>query len=108
MLLDIKHRLLLLDILPKEGNYVTLKVVRDQQGLLSFTEEELKHLKITREGDMYNWKEEDDFSVDIPIGEMAASIIKGALMKLDAEGQLKMEFLPFHEHFVSGEKWDGQ
>jgi hypothetical protein len=105
MLLNVKQRLLLLNVLPDEGTYDTLKVVRDQQNLLSFDEEELKRLKIQRNGDMYVWDEKVDEPVDISIGEIASSLIKGALRKLDNEGQLKVEFLPLYEHFVEGEDW---
>ncbi len=105
MLLNVKQRLLLLNILPDEGTYDTLKIVRDQQNLLSFTEEELKRLKIRREGDMYQWDEAADEPVDISMGEMASNMIKMALRRLDSEGQLKVEFLPLYEHFVEGEEW---
>jgi len=105
MLLNVKQRLLLLNILPDEGNYDTLKIVRDQQNLLSFNEEELKRLGIRREGEMYQWNEAADEPVDISIGEMASNMIKMALRQLDARGQLKVEFLPLYEHFVEGEEW---
>lgn len=112
MLLNVKQRLLLLNILPKEGDYVTLKVIRDQQSLLSFGEEEFKRLNIKREGDTYTWKEEDDIPVDIPMGEAAVGVIKMALRMLNEKGQLKIEFLPLYEHFWEGKKWppssDGQ
>ncbi len=105
MLLNVKQRLLLLNILPDEGNYDTLKIVRDQQNLLSFNEEELKRLKIRREGEMYQWDEAADEPVDISIGEMSFNMIKMALRRLNEEGKLQMEFLPLYEHFVEGEDW---
>lgn len=105
MLLNVKQRLLLLNILPNEGNYDTLKIVRDQQDALSFTEEEYKGLQIKRDGDRYTWDEANDPLVDIPIGEVAVSIIRRALRLLDEEGLLKVEFLPLYEHFVEGEEW---
>ncbi len=112
MLLDVKHRMLLLQILPSEGDYVTLKVIRDQQNLLSLSEEEHKRLNIKREGDMYTWKEEDDVPVDIPMGEAATGVVKMALRTLNEKGRLKMEFLPLYEHFWEGKDWppspDGQ
>ncbi len=105
MLLNVKQRLLLLNIIPDEGNYDTLKIVRDQQNLLSFNEEELKRLKIVREGEMYQWDEAADEPVDISIGEMAFNVIKTALRRLNDEGKLQMEFLPLYEYFVEGEDW---
>ncbi|KKL11469.1 hypothetical protein LCGC14_2545550, partial [marine sediment metagenome] len=46
MLLNVKQRLLLLNILPDQGDYITLKIIREQQERLSFSEEELKRLKV--------------------------------------------------------------
>lgn len=108
MLLNVKQRLLLLNIIPDEGSYDTLKIVRDQQNLLSFNEEELKRLKIVREGEMYQWDETADEPVDISIGEMSFNVIKMALRRLNEEGKLQMEFLPLYEHFVEGEDWPPQ
>jgi len=105
MLLNVKQRLLLLNILPDEGNYDTLRIVRDQQNLLSFNEEEIKRLKIRREGEMYQWDEATDEPVEIVIGEVAFNMIKRSLRQLDTQGQLKVEFLPLYEHFVEGEDW---
>ena len=105
MLLNVKQRLLLLNILPSESNYITLKVIREQQERLSFSEEELKRLKVKRDGDRYIWDESVDEPVDIEIGESARGIIKLAFRELDQQGQLKVEFLPLYEHFMEGEDW---
>ena len=105
MLLNVKQRLLLMNVLPGEGNYDTLKIVRDQQALLGFSEEEHKNLKMQRKDGLIVWDEGAEVSVDIRIGEVAATIIKRTLRQLSEEGQLQMEFLPLYEHFVEGEEW---
>ncbi len=105
MLLNVKQRLLLLNILPSESNYIELKVIREQQERLSFSNEELQRLKVKREGDMYNWDESQDVPVEIEINESARGILKVAFRLLDQQGQLKIEFLPLYEHFIEGEEW---
>jgi len=105
MLLNVKQRLLLLNILPEHGNYLTLKIIREQQERLSFSEEELKRLKVKLVGDRYTWDEMIDVPVDIEIGESARGVIKLAFRELDQQGQLKVEFLPLYEHFMEGEDW---
>ena len=105
MLLTIKYRLLLMNILPDNGNYDTLKIVRKQQDLLGITEDEHKRLKVKRVGDIIQWDESQDEPVEIEIGEVAGHIIKRELTRLDSDGQLQMEFLPLYEHFVEGEDW---
>ena len=108
MLLNVKQRLLLLNILPSESNYIELKVIREQQERLSFSDEELQRLKVKREGDMYTWDESLDEPVQIEINESARGIIKLAFRQLDQQGQLKVEFLPLYEHFIEGEDWPPQ
>ncbi len=106
MLLNVKQRLLLLNILPDESNYLTLKIIREQQNLLSFSDEELTGLKVKREGDLYTWDEKNEPPpMDIEIGEAARGVIKLAFRRLDNDGQLKVEFLPLYEHFIEGEDW---
>ncbi|KKL05376.1 hypothetical protein LCGC14_2606630, partial [marine sediment metagenome] len=83
MLLNVKQRLLLLNILPEHGNYLTLKIIREQQERLSFSEEELKRLKVKLVGDRYTWDEMIDVPVDIEIGESARGVIKLAFRELD-------------------------
>lgn len=105
MLLTVKQRLLLLNVLPDESNYITLKIIREQQERLSFSDEELQRLKVERNGDTYTWDESIDEPVDIEISESAAGVIKLAFRQLDQQGQLKVEFLPLYEHFIEGEDW---
>ncbi len=105
MLLNVKQRLLLLNILPDESDYITLKVIRKQQDLLSFSDEELQRLKVKHEGDLYTWDEKVDEPVEIEISESARGVIKMAFRRLDSDGQLKVEFLPLYEHFMEGEDW---
>ena len=108
MLLNVKQRLLLLNILPSESNYIELKVIREQQERLSFSDEELQRLKVKRQGDIYTWDESLDEPVEIEINESARGIIKIAFRQLDQQGQLKVEFLPLYEHFIEGEDWPPQ
>jgi len=45
-LLNLGERFALLGILPQEGNFATLKVVRKLRENLSLTEEEMKHFEV--------------------------------------------------------------
>jgi len=100
MLLNIKERLLLLNILPQENNFVTLKIVRKIQEELSFSEQELKEADIqTNEGKVF-WNQSKNVEKEITIGEKATDIIIEALKKLDKENKLTMDFLELYEKFI--------
>jgi len=108
MKLNILERIALLNIIPREGSVITLRIIRDLQTRLGFTEEELKGYKMknttTPDGrTSIVWDE--DFSKeekDIEIGEVATSIIVRELKKLDAQNRLPMEGLAIYEKFVEG------
>lgn len=107
MKLNILERISLLNVIPREGNALTLRIIRDLQSKLSFSEEELKEFGIknskTPDGRIsIDWDEDIIGEVDIEIGEMATTVIKKELTKLDKQNLLKMEALTLYEKFVEG------
>jgi hypothetical protein len=105
MELNIAERLTLLGILPKEGNFLTLKILRKLREELSFSEEELKKYQITQDGEQIHWnsekdkKEPKDFKIS---GELLAVIVK-SLKELDASGKLTINHYSLYEKFVESE-----
>ncbi|KKN62887.1 hypothetical protein LCGC14_0507400 [marine sediment metagenome] len=101
MVLSVLDRVILLTILPKEGNYLTLKILMDLRMTMSFTESEMKqfNLKIDDETGQTTWENAED--VEVPIGEKATDIIIEALGKLDQEGSLNPEMIDTYEKFIS-------
>lgn len=98
MELNVKNRLILLRSLPQEGNITTLKIVRDLQNSLSFSEEEHKRLNFRSESGVARW--DNDFTKDINIGEKATDVIKESLQKLDREKKLHSDHLELWEMFM--------
>ena len=96
------ERLVLLSVLPKEGNFTTIKVVRELREGLSFNEEEHKVYAFKQEGDFVIWNKEKDTPKEVKIGEKANDIIKEALKKLNEEKKLRDEHIGLYEKFVEG------
>lgn len=99
MELGIMERIQLLNILPAEGNVVTLRIVQKLRTELGFTETEIKEHEIKTENDQVKWKTAD-YKVDISIGEKAMDIIKEAFRKLDREGKMQASILPLYDTFM--------
>ena len=102
MKLTILERITLLQILPKEGDFITLKVLRDLGSVLGFSEEDHKKYKIVQNGDRVTWdngKEEKDGS-ELEIGEKATEIIKEALLNMDKEKKLQANHMSVYEKFI--------
>ena len=105
MKLTVSERFILLGVLPPEGNFVTLRIVRDLGKNLSFSEEEIKDYSIKIGFDngtsTAKWNvEKGNVAKEIEIGEMATQIIVDQLKKLDKEKKLKPNMFTIYEKFV--------
>ena len=90
----------MLSVLPKDGNYATMKILGDLQMNLSYTEEELVKwgIDVNRDTQVISWDE--DGEADIPIGEKATGIIVDELRKLDTDNKITQPIMPIYEKFV--------
>lgn len=106
MKLNVAERIALIQVLPKEGDFVTLKVLRDLQDKIGFSEKDHKKFKIVRTGDQMTWGNEGMKEVEIEMGEKAIEIIKESLTGLDKEKTLRPEHVSLYEKFIQdkGEK----
>ena len=100
MKMNVAERLVTLSILPKEGNFTTLKILRELRMNLGFTEEELKDWVIISdlEAGTVNW--ETNGEAEIPIGEKATDIIIESLRNLDGELKLEEHMFDIYERFI--------
>lgn len=100
MNLSVLERLVTLKVLPKEGDYATLKILTNLRLSLSFTEEEMKAWEIVSDptAGRTTWKM--DGVSEIPIGEKATDIIVAAFKRLDKEKKLSVEDMGAYEKFI--------
>ena len=98
MILNVPDRLVLLSIIPKEGGYTTLKILRELRMNLGFTEEELKEWGIEQEDTLVNWEVPGE--TEIPIGETASGIIVDRLRELDNNNKLEEHMMDVYEKFI--------
>lgn len=103
MNLTVGERIALLQLLPKEGNFVTLKIVRDLQGALSFSESEIEEYSIVENGGHVRWNTDADEGADVEVGEKALDIITTALRQADEEERLTQATFELYERFVANE-----
>jgi len=99
--LSISDRLILLGVLPKEGDFTTLKILRQMKDDLSFSEEEHKKLNFRQEGETILWDAELE-DKEVTFGEKATDIIVDAFKKLNDQKKLRIEHMELYEKFVGG------
>ncbi|KKK81059.1 hypothetical protein LCGC14_2817280 [marine sediment metagenome] len=106
MLLSVPDRLVLLNVLPAEGDVTMLRILRELTSALSFTEIELAKLKFKANPGpppRTEWVENAVGDVDIEIGPRAYSLIAERFERLNKEKKMTLDLLPAYEKFESKE-----
>jgi hypothetical protein len=98
MNLSVLERIITLSVLPKEGDYATLRILQNLRMSLAFTEEEVKEWSIVSQDGRTTWAMNGE--TDIPIGEKATDIIVHALKHLDKEKKLIENAMSVYEKFI--------
>ena len=92
VLLTILDRITLVDILPTQGNYANMKLVREMKERLSFNEEDHDAFGIkilNNNGSITTtWNLDLDTGVDFEIGSRIEVMIKDELNTLNADSKL--------------------
>lgn len=105
MLLNTFDRLILLNILPKEGDITALRILRTLKEELSFSEDEHKELQFrTGENGLIEWLQSADKPKDVGLGEKARDIVAAELRKLNDQKRLQDMHIPLYERFVEGKE----
>ena len=101
MKLSVLDRLSLLSLLPKEGDFTTLRIVRELRERLSFTEEEHRELDFrqTATGET-EWKAAADPEREFEFSPLEVSIITEALKKADKAKKLTLDHMSVYEKFM--------
>jgi hypothetical protein len=99
MKLSVTERLVVLSILPAEGDLLTLRLVRDLRRALSFNEEEHSSMQIDQADGKVSWKNEQA-PVDIHIGPKMHVLIQDTFAALDKSRKLSLSALPVYERFL--------
>ncbi len=109
MKLTILDRIILSNILPKEGTFANLRLLRKVRELLSFDEDENRVLKFRQEGPQMFWEPdrmEDGKLIqivpdrDFPIGEVVTQLIVTKLNELNSQAKLTEQHFSLYEKFV--------
>ena len=100
MKLTVLERLLLLRLLPRQGNLTTLRIVRDMERELGFSEEEHAALQFVNSDDgSMSWDREADEEKDVEFGDVAYGLVRKGLSQLDKAEGLQMGHLTLCDKF---------
>ena len=88
---------LLMSVPPQEGNFVTIKTIREIRQKIEFSEEEILKYEIKSEADTVSWKE--NVEQEYEFGEVAVGIIMSAFKKIDDDGKVTIQMIPLFDKF---------
>ncbi len=112
MKLSIEDRLILMQVLPREGDIISLKIIRDLMAALGFSEAELKDAGFKEAGETFkdekgehvvpegqvHW--DKNIEKDVEIGPKAMKIIVETLEELNKHKRLPIGYIPIYEKFM--------
>lgn len=107
MLLSVRERLGLLELLPREENYAALKELRKAREIIALTPDEIQEFNYveTPAGSggrvSITWDTEAEKDSDIPISEYVTNIIKSTLTQLNQDKKLSDQTYNLYEKFVT-------
>lgn len=109
--LTVGERFALLGILPSEGNFATLKIVRRLRESLTLTEGEYKEYGVkeinTSNGNSLSWNSKKaNIEVKLEFGDMAVELIRTKLKELDDKKKLDSNHYTIYEKFVETKEAD--
>jgi hypothetical protein len=110
MELTASERMQLLQILPKEGDFATIRQVRKLRESLSFSDDDWKTFGLARVMDeqgnptgAIRWNEKG-LTTDIVLGEIATDLIVTTLRTLNDRKLLTEEHFSLYEKFIENAK----
>lgn len=101
--MTVKQRINLQSILPEQGNFLTIKMVRVLKEALSFSQEEHDLLKFEYHKDggvVWDGEAAERCIKEITIPETLVKTITETLEKADAQGRITEAHLDFYELFI--------
>ena len=108
MKLSVKDRLVLINILPAQGDFKTMKYLRKYREALSFSEEEQEALnfKNDEKTGLVNWEAEKVDDKEIVAKKPVAKVIRETLEKLDKDEKLTSDTMDLYEKFIGDDEED--
>lgn len=100
--LNVFDRLLLMQTLPVQGNYATIRLINELAGKLGLSADEHSEFEIINEEETgrVTWNEKGNEERPLQFKDKELEMIKNSLLKLDKEGKLDVRHTSLCEKFL--------
>ena len=100
MQLTVLERILLLNILPVQGDITTVRLVREAREDLSFSDAENKTLKFAKKDNQMRWETEQAPVKEVSFNDTMTGILAAGLKELDKKKELGQQHISLYEKFI--------
>ena len=101
MKLNVGERLMVISVIPKEGDFVTIRMVRGLIAKLGLSAEEITEFNIQSADGNVSWNEKGSVPLDFEFHYAETDLIKKSLRKLEEEKKLNQDTLSVYEKFCT-------
>lgn len=98
--LTVSDRIHVLNLLPTEGSYVTVKAIRDFTTKVGFTATEIVDMEIVEKDGIVTWNEKGKQEVVFDFIDAEAELVRRELRKIDAEEKITNNIFSVYEKFM--------
>lgn len=100
MKLKMQERLMLVSVLPTQGNFLTVALASDLRKKVLPDNTENETLGIKQQAEAIQWDTTKDFGKDFEFEKSEMQMIKKALKELDDSGKLSMNHIELYRIFM--------
>ena len=106
--MKIKDRLMVMSILPQQGNFVTIQLVAELKRKVSLSPKEIEQVGIKTDPATGNlaWDDTKDKDKDFSFHESERALIQKALVELEEQNKLTPDHIDIYKQFVLKDKQD--
>lgn len=88
MILTIKDRVIIPELLPEQGSMLEMIIVNSINKKVMFTPREITEFELTQEGESLKWNTEKNTDVEVFFEESEINLLKERYKKLDEEKRI--------------------
>ena len=101
MKLNVGERLMVISVIPKEGDFVTIRMVRGLISKLGLSAEEIQDFEVKSEEGNVMWNAKGSVPLDFEFHYAETDLIKKSLRKLEEEKKLNQDTIGVYEKFCT-------
>ncbi|MFA6358883.1 MAG: hypothetical protein WCY09_09535 [Candidatus Omnitrophota bacterium] len=98
--LTLPNRLLILSNIPKEGNIITLRIVRELINELALTAEEISEFEVIQLENAVQYNEKAKIPKSFPLDDVKVDVIKKAFKELNDKNKLTLDLVEVYDKFL--------